>query len=122
MLPQSRTFSHGLCLDNLLQVFLIGNQRDQVTPLRYINQDGEVYPLVRRSKFLGDMKYLMVPVKRAAEAVGIWTEENRDVKRANSLYTMVSGTFNFKINKKSDSLICLSVVRGFYTRRGYIIG
>ena len=40
---------------------------------------------------LGDMKYLMKSVKRAAEAVGIWAEDNWDVKRVNSLYTMVSG-------------------------------
>ena len=39
-----------------------------------------------------DMKYLMRLVKRAAEAVGIWTEENWDVKRVNSLYAMVSGS------------------------------
>ena len=53
---------------------------------------------------LGGMKYLMRSVKRAAEAVGIWNEENWDVKRVNSLYTMVSGRFIFKINKRLDSL------------------
>ena len=53
---------------------------------------------------LGDMKYLIRSVKRAAEAVGIWTKENWDVKRVNSLYTMVSGGFIFKINKRFDSL------------------
>ena len=31
MLPQSYEFSHGFCLNNFLQVWLIGNQRDQVT-------------------------------------------------------------------------------------------
>ena len=70
----------------------------------------------------GGMKYLMRSVKYAAEAVGIWTEENRDVKRVNWLYTMVSGRFNFKINKRFDSLSWSSVVRYLYTRRGYIIG
>ena len=71
---------------------------------------------------LGDMKYLMRSVKRAARAVEIWTEENWYVKRVNSLYTMVSGKFNFKINKRLDSLIWSSVVvRDFYTRRDYII-
>ena len=54
--------------------------------------------------------------------VGIWTEENRDVKRVNSLYTMVSGRFNFKISKGFDSLIWSSFVRYVYTRRVYIIG
>ena len=68
------------------------------------------------------MKYLMMSVKRAPEAVGIWTEDNWDVKRVNSLYTMVSGRFNLKINKRFDSLIWSSVVRDLYTRRGYIIG
>ena len=68
------------------------------------------------------MKYLMRSVKRSAGAVGIWTEENQDVKRVNSLYTMVSGRFNFKINKRFDSLNWSSVVRDFYTRRGCIIG
>ena len=69
-------------------------------------------------KVLGDIKYLMRSVKQAADAVGIWTEDNRDVKRVNSLYTMVSGRFNFKINKMFDSLSWSSVVRDFYTRRG----
>ena len=64
----------------------------------------------------------MRSVKQAADAVGIWTEDNWDVKRVNSLYTMVSGRFNFKINKRFDSLSCSSVVRYFYTIRGYIIG
>ena len=45
---------------------------------------------------LGDMKYLLSSVKRAAEAVGIWTEENWDVNRVNSLYTMLYGRFNFE--------------------------
>ena len=64
MLPQSYEFSHGLCLNILLQVLLISNQRDQVTLLRYINQDNEVSHLVRVRKVLGDMKYLMRSVKK----------------------------------------------------------
>ena len=83
MLPQSYTFSHGLCLNNLLQVWLIGNQIYQIPPLRYINQADWVSCLVRGRKLIGDMKYLMRSIKRTAEAVGIWTEENRDVKRVN---------------------------------------
>ena len=83
MLPQSYTFSHGLCLNNFLQVWLICNQRDQVLLFRYINQDDGVYCLVIGWKVLGDMKYLMRSVKRSAEAVGIWTEENWDVNRVN---------------------------------------
>ena len=122
MLPQSYEFSHGLCLNNFLQVLFIGNQRDHVTPFRYINWDDEVYHFVRGWKVLGDMKYLIRSVKRAAEAVGIWTKENWDVKRVNSLYTMVSERFNFKINKRFDSLSWSSVVKDLYTRRGYIIG
>ena len=101
MLPQSYIFSHGLCLNNSLQVLFICNQRDQV-PL--LNQAGNVSHLVILLKVLGDMTYLMRSVKRAAEAVGIWSEENRDVKIVNSLYTMLSGRFNFKINKMFDSL------------------
>ena len=73
-------------------------------------------------KVLGGMRYLMRSVKQAADAVGIWTEYNWDMKRVNSLYTMVSGRFNFKINKMFDSLSWSSVVRYLYTRRGYIIG
>ena len=76
--------------------------------------------MVRGRIFLGDMKYLMGPVKCAAEAVVIWTEYNWDVNRVNSLYTMVSGRFNFKINKRFDSFIWSSVLRYLYTRRGYI--
>ena len=52
--------------------------------------------MVRGRNFLGDMKYLMRSVKRAAEAVGIWTKENWDVKRVNSVYNMVSGRFDKK--------------------------
>ena len=105
MFPHSYNFYQNLCLNNFLLVLLIGNQRDQVTPFRYINRYDEVYHLVRGRKVLGDMKYLMRSVKRAAEAVGIWTEDNWDVKRVNSLYTMVSGRFIFKRNKRFDSLI-----------------
>ena len=71
---------------------------------------------------LGDLKYLTRSVKRAAKAVGIWTEDNWDVKRVNSLYTMVSVRFTFNLNKRFDSLSCSAIVRDLYTRRGYIIG
>ena len=71
---------------------------------------------------IGDTKYLMRSVKQEAEAVGIWTEDNWDVKRVDSLYTMVSGRFNLKINKRFHSLSWSSAVRDFYTRRGCIIG
>ena len=40
----------------------------------------------------------------------------------NYFYTMVSGRFVFKRNKRFDSLSWSSVVRDLYTRRGYIIG
>ena len=53
--------------------------------------------------------------------MGIWTEDNWDVKRVNSLYTMVSRRFNFKMNKRFNSLSWSSVFRYFYTRRGCII-
>ena len=55
-------------------------------------------------KVLGGIKYLMRSVKLAAEAVGIWTEDNWYMKRVNSLYTMVSERINFKINNGFDSL------------------
>ena len=38
----------------------------------------------------------MSSVKRAAEAVVIWTEDNWDMKRVDSIYTMVSGKVQFK--------------------------
>ena len=94
MLPQYHNFSHGLCLNNFLQVWLIFNQRGQVPLFRYINRADEVDNLVRGSKVLGCIKYLMWSVKLAAEAVGIWTEDNWDMKRVNSLYTIVSERFN----------------------------
>ena len=122
MLPQSYNFSHGPCLNNFPQVLLIGNQRYQVPTFRYINWEYEEYRLVSSGKVLWDMKYLMRSVKRGEEAVGIWTEDNWDVKIVNSLYTMVSWRFNIKINKRFDSLSWLSFVRDLYTRRGYIIG
>ena len=100
MLPQSYNFSRNLFLNNFLQVLLIGNQRDRIPTFRYINQDDEVSHLVRVRKLLGSIKYLMRSVKRAAEAVGIWTEENWYVKRVNSLYTMVSERFIFKRKKR----------------------
>ena len=81
-----------------------------------------MFNLGKGRKLIGDMKYLIRSVKRAEEAVGIWTEENWDVKRVNSLYTMVSGRFNFKRNNMFDSLIWSSVVTDFYSRRGYTIG
>ena len=68
------------------------------------------------------MKYLMRSVKRSGEAVGIWNEDTWDVKRVNSLYTMLSGRFNFKSKNMFDSFSCSLVVRYLYTRRGYIIG
>ena len=71
---------------------------------------------------IGDMKYSMRSVKQAAEPVIIWTEDNWYVNRVNSLYTMVSGGFTFKINKRFYTFSWLSVVRDLYTRRGYIIG
>ena len=77
--------------------------------------------LVKGSKVIGDTKYLMRSVKQEAEAVGIWTEDNWDVKRVDSLYTMVSGRFHFMRNKRFYSLSWSSVVRYLYTRRGYII-
>ena len=84
MLPQSYKFSHGLCLNNSPQVWSIGNQIDQVNPFRYINRADEVSNLVRGSKVLVNLKYLTRPVKRAAEAVCICTEDNWYVKREHS--------------------------------------
>ena len=121
MLPKSYNMFHGPCLNTFPQVWLLGYQRYHPPQFIYINQSDEVSHLVRIRKFLGGMKYLTRSVKIAAEAVGIWTKENWGVKRVNSLFTMVSGNFNFKINKGFDSLSWLSVFRDFYTRRGYII-
>ena len=65
-----------------------------------------------------DKKDLMRWVKQVTEGVGIWTEENWDVKRVNSLYIMLSGKFNFKRNKRFDSLNWSSSLRYLYRRRG----
>ena len=59
----------------------MGNQKHQVTPLRYINRADEVSRFVRGSTGIKDVEYLMRSVKLEAEAVGIWTEENWNVKR-----------------------------------------
>ena len=59
MLPQYYKISHGLSLNNFLQIWLIGNQRDQVPLFRYINQNDDVSHFVRGRKVLGDMEYLM---------------------------------------------------------------
>ena len=63
MLPRSYKISISLCLNNFLQVLLIGNQRDQEPPFRYIKRADEVYHLIIIRKVLGDMKYLMRSVK-----------------------------------------------------------
>ena len=56
MLPQSYGFSRGLCLNCLLQVWLIVNQIYQVPLFRYINCDDELYILDKGRKVIGDMK------------------------------------------------------------------
>ena len=64
-----------ILFERFFRVWMIGNQIYRVTPFKYINHTDEVYCLVRGSKVLGDMEYLMRLVKRSAEAVGIWTED-----------------------------------------------
>ena len=59
MLPQSYTFSRGLCLIHFLKFGLIDNQRYQVALFRYITWADEVSHLVRGKKVLGNMKYLI---------------------------------------------------------------
>ena len=76
MLPQFYTYSYSLCLNNFIQVQLIGKQSYQVTLFRYITRADGVSHLVRGRKVLGDKKYLMKSVKQAAEAIIIWTEED----------------------------------------------
>ena len=122
MLPQSYKISHGLCLNKPLQILLIGNQRDQVTLFRYINWDDEVSHLVIGRKVLDNMKYIMRSVKRSYGAIVIWVEDNWDMKRMNSLYTMVSDGSNPKRDKRFDSLTLSLVIRDLYTRGGYTIG
>ena len=58
--------------------------------------------LVIGSKELGFKNYSMRTDKLEAEAVVIWTEDNWNMKRMNSLYNMVYGRLNFKINKRFD--------------------
>ena len=60
--------------------------------------------MIRRREVVREIKYLMISVNLRVEAVIIWSEDDWDIKRVNSLYTMVSGRFNFKINKRFDSL------------------
>ena len=62
MLLQSYKISHGICLNNFLRVWFIGNKRYQVQPFIYINWADEAYNLVRGRKLLGDMTYLMMSV------------------------------------------------------------
>ena len=63
MLPQSYKFSHGICLNGLLQFCLIGSQKYQVPSFRYINQADYLYHLVRGRQLLMDMKYLIRKIK-----------------------------------------------------------
>ena len=88
ILPQSYKIYHCLCFHHFLQFWLIVSQRDQVYPFRCINWDNEVYHFVRESKLIGKLKYLMRSVKRTAEALGIWTEDNWNVKRVHYLYIL----------------------------------
>ena len=83
MIPQSYNYSHDLCLNNFLQLWLIGNQRYQVTLFRYTNWDDDMFRFIIQKKLLQDMKYLMRPFKQAAEAVGIWTKYDWDMNRVN---------------------------------------
>ena len=53
MLPQPYRYPHKLCLNNLTQVWLIGNQKYQVTPFIYINRADKVSHLVRIRKCPG---------------------------------------------------------------------
>ena len=122
IIPQYYKFYLGLCMKIFPQVLLIGNQRYQVPLFRYINRSDEVSHLVRVGKVIWYMKYFMMPVKRAEEAVGLWTEEKWDLKRVNSLYNMVSGRFNFKINKRFAPLSWSLFVKDLHRMRGYIIG
>ena len=122
MLPQSYKISHSLCLINFLQGWLIGDQKYQDPPFRYINQAYEVSHFFRGNKVLGDMKYLMISVKQAAVVVVIVTAENLDVKRVNSLHTMISGRFNFKRKNMFDSLSWSSFVRDLYISKVCIFG
>ena len=105
MLTQSYKIFTAFLLNNLLQVWFICNQRYQVPLFRYINWYGDVYILAVGRKVLGDMKYLIMSVKRAEESVGIWAEDNWDMKRMNSLNTMVYERFVFKGNTRFGSLI-----------------
>ena len=86
MLTQYYKISHCVCLNNFLQVWLISNQRDPVNLFRYINWANEVPPLVRERTVVVDINCLMRLVILAAEAVGIWTKNDWDIKRENSLY------------------------------------
>ena len=51
-IPQAYELSHGICLNNVVQVLLLGNQRDQVPPLRYIHRHDKVSRLVRGRKVI----------------------------------------------------------------------
>ena len=53
IIPRSYTFSHGLCLNNFLQVWFMCNQRDQVPPFIYINWADRVSHFVRGWKVIG---------------------------------------------------------------------
>ena len=97
MLHQSYVCSHDLFVNHFLQVWSIVSQIYQVPMFIYIIWYDEMSRLFRGRKVLGYIIYLMRSVKRAAEAVGIWTEDNWDVKIVNALYTMVYKRFFFKL-------------------------
>ena len=58
-------------MNNFPLVWVIGNKRDQVTPLIYNIRDDDAYHLVRGRKVLRGMEYLLRSVKQAANAVRI---------------------------------------------------
>ena len=62
MLPQSYDNVRGIYLNNVLQVWLIVNQRYQVPLFRCINWDDEVSHLVKERIVRGDMRDLIIPV------------------------------------------------------------
>ena len=69
MLPQYYKFSHGLCLNNFIQILLIINQGYQVPIFRYIHWAYEESHLIRVNTVIGHMKYLMRSSKKSAEVV-----------------------------------------------------
>ena len=68
------------------------------------------------------MKYLMKHVQRAAEEVGLWSDDVWDETRVLAVYRVISPRFNFKNNPRHQGIVWSSIARELYRRKCVLVG